>query len=227
MHILMLTQFFAPVVGGIERHVLTLSQQLVARGHCVSVATLWQDGLAEAESLQGIQVHRLKATTHLLPRGVFADGGRVYPPPLPDPRIMVGLQELVATGRPDIIHAHNWFIYSYLPLKALHRLPVVETLHDYHLRCPKWTMIQGDHECSGPQLAKCLGCSARHFGAFKGVATVLSSRASGLLEERGVDKFFAVSRSVALKSGLTVGRAPYMCIPNFVRDEVAQITDDV
>ncbi|HHX65590.1 MAG TPA: glycosyltransferase family 4 protein [Chloroflexi bacterium] len=40
MRILMLTQSYPLIIGGIEHHVRNLSQELVARGHEVSVATL-------------------------------------------------------------------------------------------------------------------------------------------------------------------------------------------
>ncbi len=39
MRILMLAQFYHPILGGIEQHVRTLSHELVARGHDVSVQT--------------------------------------------------------------------------------------------------------------------------------------------------------------------------------------------
>ncbi len=43
MRILMLTQFlYPPNLGGEERFVADLSHELVARGHNVSVVTLWQ-----------------------------------------------------------------------------------------------------------------------------------------------------------------------------------------
>ena len=38
--------------------------------------------------------------------------------------------------RPDVVHAHNWIINSYLPLAAARRLPLVYSLHDYSHVCP-------------------------------------------------------------------------------------------
>ena len=42
MRILMVTQFYAPTVGGQERVVEDLSRELIARGHHVAVVTLRQ-----------------------------------------------------------------------------------------------------------------------------------------------------------------------------------------
>jgi Glycosyltransferase Family 4 len=44
MRILMLTQFYPPIIGGEERHVRNLSATLAELGHKVTVATLWVPG---------------------------------------------------------------------------------------------------------------------------------------------------------------------------------------
>ena len=47
--------------------------------------------------------------------------------------------------RPDVVHAHNWIINSYLPLSAARRLPLVYSLHDYSHVCPtKRLMFEDD-----------------------------------------------------------------------------------
>ena len=43
LRILMLTQFYPPVIGGIEIHVAALAGDLVRRGHEVAVATFATD----------------------------------------------------------------------------------------------------------------------------------------------------------------------------------------
>ena len=44
MRVLMVSQFYPPVVGGQETHVRNLAQALVAHGHDVEVATIAVDG---------------------------------------------------------------------------------------------------------------------------------------------------------------------------------------
>jgi hypothetical protein len=39
----------------------------------------------------------------------------------------------------DIVHAHNWIVYSYLPVKRWAGVPLVVTMHDYGMNCAKWT----------------------------------------------------------------------------------------
>jgi hypothetical protein len=68
MHILMITDFYHPFLGGVEQHVRTLSHALVAQGHQVAVATL-QQGMLESESMDdGVKVYRVKATTSRMSR---------------------------------------------------------------------------------------------------------------------------------------------------------------
>jgi hypothetical protein len=53
MRILMLTQFYQPIVGGEEQIVKDLSVELVRRGHEVAVVTLWQEGFQDFEPNAG------------------------------------------------------------------------------------------------------------------------------------------------------------------------------
>ena len=45
-----------PIIGGMERHVQTLSRELVRRGHRVAVVTLQQEGLSSLEDDEGVSV---------------------------------------------------------------------------------------------------------------------------------------------------------------------------
>jgi hypothetical protein len=62
MRVLMMAQFYPPIIGGEERHVRNLSLALAKRGHAVSVATVWQRGLEECQLDEGITVRRLCGT---------------------------------------------------------------------------------------------------------------------------------------------------------------------
>src|SRR5436309_15073598 len=99
MRVLMVSDFYPPVIGGMERHVQTLSRELVRRGHDVAVATLWQDGSPAFERDEGVHVHRLAGLTRLL-APFYENKERHFHPPLPDPGIMAGLRRVIAQERP-------------------------------------------------------------------------------------------------------------------------------
>ena len=66
---------------------------------------------------------------------LYRETQRRHAPPWPDPETTWGLRRVVAQVQPEVVHAHNWLIYSFLPLKWQSRSRLVLTLHDYSLLC--------------------------------------------------------------------------------------------
>ena len=219
MRILMLSQFYPPIIGGGAIHVRALSGELVARGYEVSVVTLWHDGLEEFEVDRGVRVYRVRSSLQRLP-WVFNDHKRQYAPPFPDPEITLALRRIIMKERPEIVHAHNWLVYSFLPLKAWSGARLIVTLHDYNLACAKLMLLNRNKPCDGPGFTKCLGCAIRHYGLAKGVPTVLANWVMGLTERGLVDMFLPNSQATAIGNGLVDGRAPFQVIHHFVPDDV-------
>lgn len=226
MNILMLAQFYAPVVGGEERHVQDLSIELVKRGHRVSVATLQIPGVPEFEVDQGVQIHRIKSTTQRA--SWLYKQERSHHPPMPDPEVSLALQRIIKRDKPDIVHAHNWMLYSFLPLKMWSGLPLVVSLHDYSFLCSQKRLMHFDTTlCSGPSLIKCMECSANHYGALKGRATSLAHQLSNPVVRAAVDSFLPVSQATAIGNGLAENHLPYQIIPNFISDTANPLQEDV
>lgn len=219
MRILLLSQFYPPVIGGEERHVRNLGAALARRGHEVSVGTSRRPGSPDEEMDGAVHVRRLPGTVQRL-SGLHADAERRHAPPFPDPELALALKRLVTETRPDVVHAHNWIYASFLPVKAWSGVPFVVTLHDYGLVCPKKNFMRfGTELCTGPALTKCLPCATRHYGSVKGTVTTLGNRVSGLAARRLVNRFIPVSHAVARYNGLARDGS-YEIIPNFVPDDV-------
>ncbi len=219
MRVLMLAQWYAPVIGGEENHVRGLAAALSARGHSVAVVTLAQPDRPAFELDGAVRVHRIRAAVQRL-AWLFADARRQSAPPFPDPALVRQIAAIVRRERPDIVHAHNWLVHSYLPLRRRFAAGLVLTLHDYSLVCAKKNLIYRDRPCSGPAFDKCLRCAAAHYGLPKASAVVVGMRALGGLERRAIDRVVAVSRAVADGNALDGWRVPYEVIPNFIPDEV-------
>ncbi len=96
MRIAQVTPYFVPVDGGVERHVLNLSLELMRLGHDVEVFTCngTRNGeqLESSSEVQGIPVHRFRSYLSL---GEF---GKVWP----------GFSAELLNGKYDIIHAHSY-----------------------------------------------------------------------------------------------------------------------
>lgn len=223
MRVLMLTQFYPPYIGGEERHVHTLSTRLAARGHTVSVATIGGQDLPAYAEEQGVRVHRLSGTMQRA-AWLFSDSARRHVPPFPDPELGLALRRIIAQERPEVVHAHNWMFYSYLPLKPWSGARLVLTVHDHSVRCPKKKLIRGDAHCVAPSLRDCASCVRSHYGA-KGLPILALHRGMGLATKAAVDMYLPVSRAVAEDNQLLDGDLPVRVIPNFVPDDVATLPD--
>jgi len=221
LRILLLSQFYPPIVGGEERHVRNLAAALAERGNQVAVATLWYPGAEKFERDGAVTVYRLRGTLQRL-SWLFAESERRHAPPFPDPELVLGLRRVIANEQPDVVHAHNWLVASFLPIKRHYRLPLVVTMHDYGLTCPKKNLVRNGALCTGPGLAKCLSCTASHYGLVKGAVTMIGNMASGAWLRRTADMFITVSRAVAQHTGLARSRLPFEVIHNFVPNDVGE-----
>ena len=211
----MVTDLYWPLIGGLEIVVRRLSRELADRGHDVAVATLRQAGMPEHEDDGGVSVHRIGGTMQRVER-LFADSGRRYSPPFPDPEATVHLREVIADFRPDVVHGHNWLIRSFLPLKRRRGPRLVVSLHDYGETCAKRTLHDLRQEiCSGPGVRKCAACSADHYGTAKGWTVAGTNWVSALAESRLVDRYLAISSAVAVGNRLAERGLPHEVIPNF------------
>lgn len=223
MRILMVAQFYPPVAGGEEQHVRNLSTALVERGHDVSVASVQLEDDDPLTLDRKVRVHRLRTTVQRA-KWLYSSS-RPFAPPVPDPEAVISLRRLIDVEQPDLIHAHNWLGRSVMPRLARGRRPLVVTLHDYGLICANKRFIYRQAPCSGPGLHKCIACATDHYGAITGTPITIANWAGGAAERRAVDMFLPVSHAVAEGTELERRGVPFRVIPNFVPDDVGQMTD--
>jgi glycosyltransferase involved in cell wall biosynthesis len=213
MRIMMLAQSFAPIVGGEERVVEDLTRELVARGHEVSIATLQQPGVPPGE-VAGAKVHPLRSSSYRVVRSQ-GDTGRRHAPPLPDPETALDLSRVLRRERPQIVHAHNWIVHSYLPLARTSRGALALSLHDYGLICATRRLRYKGHVCSGPAPVKCQRCAAEHYGPAKGLVAAFGTRSQESRLRRHVDVFLPVSSTVEELCRIRPDEVSRV-IPNFI-----------
>jgi glycosyltransferase involved in cell wall biosynthesis len=223
MRILMLTQFYAPVVGGEERAVEDFSVELARRGHDVSIATLRLPGVSRGEAANGIQVHELESFFGRI-TPAFGDAQRRHLPPVPDPQVEAGLRRIIAAGKPDVVHAHNWIVHSVPSAADRGGAPLLLSLHDYSLDCATKRLMRFGAACTGPGIAKCLRCATNHYG-IKGPLIAAGLLASAPRERRRVDMFLPVSEAVAEALGLARRGLRFEVVPNTFREREADDRD--
>ncbi len=116
LRVVMISQGYFPLVGGAERQVTAVSQQLVRRGVEVDVITRRFPGLMPSETISGVTVHRL---------------------PAPQPKALASLSftlstlPLIRRLKPDVLHAHELLSPTTTAVAAgqLFKIPVVATIH--------------------------------------------------------------------------------------------------
>ena len=97
MHIMQVTDFYDPIIGGQERYVATLSREFIRLGHTCVVVTLQADGLPGEEIIDGVRVIRIRSWSQQLSR-FYADKSRPFHPTAPDPGAVKALRRVIQQG---------------------------------------------------------------------------------------------------------------------------------
>jgi glycosyltransferase involved in cell wall biosynthesis len=225
VHILQLTDFYHPVIGGLERHVATLSKEFIRLGHSVAVVTLQSGDLPDEETVDGVRVIRIRGWSQQLTH-LYADAAHPFHPTAPDPGAVAALRRVVKREQPAVVHSHSWLQYSYFPLYRRHQGPAhVVTLHDYGLACARKTLQLAGHagQCPGPRLTRCLQCAPEQYGVLKGTAITAGLRASRALHQRA-DRYIAISTAVAEGSRAALpAHAEVTVLPTMVPNDMADL----
>ena len=220
----MVSQSYAPVIGGEERVVEDLSRELTHRGHEVAIATLRVPGTEPTDTAGDVRIYRITTSLSRLP-GLGSDPERQFAPPAPDPGAVRGLRDIMRREQPDVVHAHNWLVHSYLPLNRGAEAALVLSLHDYGLVCPTKRLLRRGVPCSGPGLAKCLRTASSYYGPAKGVPVALATLAREKTVRKNVDMFLPISEAVRELNGLDQAD-PYRVIPNLINAPEERIDDE-
>ena len=162
----------------------------------------------------GVGVELLGSSVHRIP-GVPVDEERRYAPPAPDPLSVRDLRRVIRRFRPEVVHAHNWLVHSYLPLdlrseRRLRPLParLQPRLRDQALLLQGWRL----RRAGGGQVPGPLGRVLRRR---QGDVVAAGVRATEPWLRRRVDMFLPVSEAVSRLSGLDE-RVAHRVVPNFI-----------
>lgn len=173
MRILIVGDYYPPYLGGAHRQTQLLARELFKRGHDIHVATYWQPGMQAVENDSGFPVYRIRQIRSILP-GANERKEQLHGTPFPDPVTIWQLRKVINQVRPDVIHSYGWITFSCAVAMLGQRIPMLISDRDYNFTCATRTMLYNDQLCSGPQLTKCLQCSAREMGTAKGWLTAIS-----------------------------------------------------
>lgn len=196
-----------------------LSHELVRRGHEVEVMSLAGPRGPRTEFDGAVRVHRVAGWSRIL-GPLYVNPEKPFHPTLPDPGLVRVLGRLLREGRPQVVHAHSWMLYSLLPLLPRHETRLVVWVHEQSFICPKITFVYRGGVCTGPKYTKCVGCAREQYGLLRSLA--LTSGLTVMKPWRGrVDRYVANSQATARASAELIGheKKAMEVIPPFVSDE--------
>ncbi|MBU2662596.1 glycosyltransferase family 4 protein [Actinoplanes bogorensis] len=223
MRILHLSNLYAPVIGGLERSIATSSEELVRRGHEVTVLTLATPLADHDETIRGVRVKRVRSVANtLLPR-MNQDAGKPFHPTTADPLTTAAIRRVLLDGEYDVVHSHDWMMYSYLPLRyGKGGRPHVHTAHDFGFTCVKKTFARNGRPCGGPRLGRCVPCAVEQYGRPRSAVLTTALRAQ---RHRGIDALTAISPAVAegVSAGRIHGDLPVQVITSLVPDGLDEL----
>ncbi|HYO43892.1 MAG TPA: glycosyltransferase family 4 protein [Candidatus Limnocylindrales bacterium] len=172
MRVLLLADFYPPHIGGVELQVQALARALAASGTPVCVATVRQPGLTAEVRDGAVRIVRLPGLFTAVP-WFSGSPTRRFVPPLPDPRLALGLRKLVLEFRADVVMAHGWSAYTAGLALAGTGVPLVVSVRDYGYSCATRTLMIDGRVCDGPGTVKCLRHASRTYGTTKGMVAAL------------------------------------------------------
>jgi glycosyltransferase involved in cell wall biosynthesis len=195
MRILKVTDHYPPAVGGLAMQAKRIAGGLLERGHEVEVVAA--DLTTSTSDEDGVRVIRQRPTLARLPH-LYQQGSPPFHPPWPDPEFTRTLHLVVHEYRPDIIHVHGgWSIFSAAALGDA-RPPIVCTLHDYGLVCPKKSLTRHGDVCdTGRGLRRCFTCDSAAQATPRRVALAGALALTVRWVEDKVFRWIAVSPYVA------------------------------
>ena len=129
--------------------------------------------------------------------------GRPYHAPAPDPDVIFALSGIVEDEEPDVVHAHNWMVSSFLPLKRTSDAGLVMTLHDYSVDVRQaQPLLQGRPSAAARAFASASTAPRNNYGTARGEVITLGDWATHRPLRRTVDYFVPVSDAVARATSL-------------------------
>jgi len=161
MKLLFVNSLYAPnIVGGAERFVQSLAEGVVKAGHqAVVICTAPQPG-THTDWINGVKVYYAGLKNLYWPFGSQQPQAALksvyHVLDTYHPWMARGVARILDAEKPDLVHTNNLAGFSVLTWQGIKRrnLPLVHTLHDYYLLCPRSSMFREGKNCT-TQCVKC------------------------------------------------------------------------
>ena len=160
MKILYISTLYTPnLVGGAERVVQSIAEDMAVAGHEVVVLSATSQK-STVSWVNGVKVYYINLKNVYWPYGEKSNAAAAkalwHAFDTYNPWMTREVARILRVERPDLVHTHHIAGFSCLIWRAAKQLglPLVHTLHDYYLLCPRCTMFRDGRNCR----TQCLQC---------------------------------------------------------------------
>lgn len=161
MRICLVNSVYAPVaIGGAEKSVQLLAEALTSLGHSILVIVTGPSN--DSRLVNNVPVNQIKIANLYWPFASDASFGLAAKAiwhfiDCVNPIMGSRIEQIISEFRPDIVHTNNVAGFSVGVWAAVKRLgyPLIHTLRDYYLLCPRATMFRHGRNCD----PRCAGCT--------------------------------------------------------------------
>ncbi len=168
MRILQVIHGYPPYyMAGSEVYTYNLTQELARLGHEVWVFTRIEDPFMEPYEVFDERIGDVKVRRINKPYRDYSLRDKYI-----DESIDRAFEEYLDIVEPDVVHfQHLSHLSTNIVRIARNRgLPIIYTLHDYWLICPRGQLITRDHTlCTGPSPLKCTRCLSYMYPSYRDV----------------------------------------------------------
>ncbi len=206
MRIAIISSRYPPnVIGGAGKVVHTLAEGLVDKGHQVSVLTLAFDGSPCSDQINDVDVQRIRLRNLYLPGKSNRSPVAKMVWHLVDSYNLLAAQDVkewLLRVKPDIVNTHVISGFSVSIWKSVKDLgiPLIHTLHDQYILCPRTTMFRDGQNCQ----KRCLSCrifsiprlrATRHIDKIIGVSQYI-------LDHHVKNGVFSRTKKIVINNGI-------------------------
>lgn len=154
MKILLVNTLYYPnVLGGAERSVQFLAEALARVGHeAVVVSAGWNRGI-QVDEINGVKVYYVGLKNLYWPFSKKQNSALIKPlwhlMDTYNPLMAREVDRILAVEKPDVVHTNNLSCFSVAVWRTVktRKLPLVHTIRDYYLLCPKSSMFSRGRNC--------------------------------------------------------------------------------
>lgn len=173
MKILMMTNTYTPIIGGVERSIQSLSDQFRTKGHDVMIVAPAFDGLPPKEA-GVLRVAAIKKFNHT-----------DFSVNLPVPGLV---HNLMRDFKPDIVHSHHPFLVGDIALRLSgeYRVPLIFTYHTMYEQYLHYLPFHNNY------IKRFVIDLATGYANLANHVIVPSNSLKDVLVERGVDSMMSV-----------------------------------